>query len=353
MNVPLPQSRAPGQPQARSAFTLVEVLVSMVILAMMMLIITSVIGQAQKSWRAASSRVTQFREARQAFDTVTRNLRQATINSYRDYYYGGGTHAPSTMLEPPAGIKVWAELGIKFDRASQMVNGVGGAVNLPGHAVMFQAPLGKTAQALYDPLKNLLCARGYFVMFGSDSDYLPRKLAARLQPRYRYRLMEYQPNTENNSVYGPTLGEWTSIDYSKEQNVIHPVAENVVVMALGATFVTTQTNSNSTPDLASDSTNQIEFKYDSYVEGGGLGTAYRLPRSVQVVMVAIDEESASRMAQQMGNAAPNFAGAAGASFTNPTSLKDDLEKLTRYMQEKRMNYRVFSSSVLIMAAGGA
>ena len=338
-------------PLRRSAFTLVEVLVSMVILAMMMLIITSVIGQAQRSWRAASSRVTQFREARQAFDTVTRNLRQATINSRREYFYAGMKSFPDDPLQAPEGFRTTAELGIKFDRADAIVQGGGGSTNMPGHAVVFQAPLGKTAQQIYDPLNNLLCARGYFVMFGGDSGYVPRKLASRLQSKYRYRLMEYQPNTEDNTVYGASHTEWMTINYSAAQDFIHPVAENIVVMALGASFTPESSGSSKTPDLASKESNSFQYGYDSYHEGGGQGTAYRLPHTVQVVMVAMDEESASRLAQQTGSSAPDPVAASGASFTEPLKLKQDLDKLTQYMQSKRINYRVFSSSVLIMAAG--
>ena len=334
------------------AFTLVEVLVSMVILAMMMLIITSVISQAQKSWRTASSRVTQFREARQAFETVTRNLRQATINSYRDYTFGAAnTSVPDNPLDPPTGYKLQAQLGIKLDTAVNLVQGGGGSANLPGHAVIFQAPLGKTATIEFDPLNNLLCARGYFVMFGSDSDYVPRGLASRLQSKYRYRLMEYQPNTETNGVYGPTTGDWATINYGSEKDNIHPVAENIVMMALGASFTPATSGPTEAPDLASEQKNPIQYSYDSYQEAGNASSAYRLPHTVQVVMVAIDEASASIVAQKMGDAAPNPVGASGASFTEPTKLKEDLAKLTKYMQDQRINYRVFSSSVLILAAG--
>lgn len=333
----------------RHAFTLVEVLVSMVILAMMMLIITSVIGQAQRSWRAASSRITQFREARQAFDTVTRSLRQATINSRRDYFYANGAVVPQDPKEPPAGLKVTAELGIKIGRATTLFQGAGGPDIVPGHGIVFQAPLGKTGDVSYAALNNLLCSRGYFVMFGSDSEYVPRKLATRLESKYRYRLMEYQPNSEDNEVYGATNGAWTSVSYATSQADMHPVAENIVVMALGASF--TPAAGANQPDLAFNGAKSIKYSYDSYQETGGPGTAYRLPHTVQVVMVAMDEESASRIAGEMGTSAPNFVGASGASFTDPDKLKDDLERLTTYMQSKKVNYRVFSSSVLIMAAG--
>jgi len=105
-----------------------------------LLIITQVIGQAQRSWRSASSRVTQFREARIAFDTITRNLRQATLNSYRNFFYlSTGNQVPADVRETPDGYKRYAELGFRTDNAATIVSNAGGVDALPGHAVMFQA----------------------------------------------------------------------------------------------------------------------------------------------------------------------------------------------------------------------
>ncbi len=67
---------------APAAFTLIELLLSMTILTVLMLIVTNVISVVQKTWVRANSKVSEFREARGAFDTVARNLSQATLNTY-------------------------------------------------------------------------------------------------------------------------------------------------------------------------------------------------------------------------------------------------------------------------------
>lgn len=352
-------------PRYRQAFTLVEVLVSMVILAMMMLIITQVISQAQRSWRSASSRVTQFREARIAFDTITRNLRQATLNSYRNFYYtSSGTQVPVNVKEAPDGYARYAELGFRTDNAASIVSNAGGGDSLPGHAVMFQAPLGKSVTLSpttpqipkYDQLKSLLCIRGYFVRYSSDSAYVPAGLRGRLEEKYRYRLYEYRPPSEVNAAYsqaatGSPDGAWTNLNAATNASYIAPVAENIVLLILAPSF---------TDQAATGAANKISslergtlYSYNSFVGSSGGSVAveqHRLPRAVQVTLVAVDEESAKRLAEQNGGSSPNLLGKAGVTFSNPVSYDQDMNSLKQALTEMRMNYRVFSSTVFIPGA---
>ena len=336
-----------------TAFTLVEVLVSMVILAMMMLIITTVISQAQRSWKAASSKVSQFREARLAFDTITRTLRQASLDSHRTLMYGNETFS-TEPLQPPDGSGRTAHLGIKFGMASNLVDGGGSSSLLPGHAVVFQAPLGKTAMGEgtdtdISGLKNLLCVRGYFVEFGTDASFLPKELVSRLQPRYRYRLYEYQPNTENNTVYNISNGQgWTSIRKDDAKNTLRPIADNILMLGFAVSFALP---SGSEPRLAGSSVS-LEYNYDSY-NAPSDAMKHRLPRYVQVFMIAMDEESATRLAQIHNTSPPDSVRSSGATFTNPSQLygeSGDLARVRAYMDSQRLNYRIFNSSVLIMGS---
>lgn len=359
------QSGAMSSKLRPKAFTLVEVLVSMVILAMIMLIITQVIGQAQRSWQSASSRVTQFREARIAFDTITRNLRQATINSYRNFVYANNTQVPNDIKEAPVGYKRYAELGFRTDNAAVLVSGGGSSASLPGHGVVFQAPLGKSITPgeipgipLYDQLKSLLCIRGYFVRYSSDSAFVPVGLRGRLEEKNRYRLYEYRPPSEVNSAYseaasGASIGDWTTINSGAASQFIAPVAENIILLVLSPTFAQVEEDAAAPPRLSSRDQGGI-YSYNSYLGvTGAAGQAvepHRLPRSVQVSLVAIDEESAKRLADQNGTGAPDLLGKSGASFTNPDVFEQDMIKLKRTLSDMRLNYRVFSSTVFIPGA---
>ena len=73
--------------KVRDAFTLIELLVSMAILSLLLLLLAQLLDQVQQAWRYSEGRVSQFREARVAFDIITKNLSQASLNTYWDYEY--------------------------------------------------------------------------------------------------------------------------------------------------------------------------------------------------------------------------------------------------------------------------
>lgn len=68
-----------------AAFTLVEVLLSITVLSLIMTLLVNTLTVTQRVYTGAQSRVEQFREARVAFESITRRLSQATLNTYWDY----------------------------------------------------------------------------------------------------------------------------------------------------------------------------------------------------------------------------------------------------------------------------
>jgi len=334
---------------SKAAFTLVEVLVSMTILLMMLLIMTQVIGTTQKTWHAASSRLTQFREARTAFDTITRGLTQATLNPFRDFTYDGsnvlGSPPQGSPTAAPTGYAASADLGFRMGAASKIFTGFGAPNMMPGHAVIFQAPLGNTIVEAYRPLNSLLCVSGYFVLFGTDLNYLPMGLVGRLQPRSRYRLYQYLPTTESNPVYNDIAtgkpADWVTVDSATSTADIRPVAENILALVLAPSFPGAA--GGALVPLGHSPPGTI-YDFNSYLDALHKN---QLPSSVQVVMVAMDEESASRIEQQFGTGAPTLF---GATFTNADNLDADLREVREALAKLRVNFRIFSSTVFIPAA---
>lgn len=334
-------------------FSLVEVLVSMTILLGILLIITQVISSAQQTWRRASQRLSQFREARTAFDTITRGLSQAAIMSYRtyDYGYGGPPGVPKSPLQAPTGYTTTAQLGIVMGQSNSIFTGLGGSTMSPGHAVVFQAPMGYTLNADYRQLNRLMCVRGYYVLFGNDSQYLPQGLTGSLQTKFRYRLWEYQPPAETNMVYAPNQSTaWTKVAQGDMQpvqgvNTVRPVAENILTLVLAPSFGTSSSSTGSVVTV-NQNTTPAHYDFNSYTPAD-TKLKYHLPTSVQVVMVAIDEESAIRLAQEYGSNPPQLY---SASFTNPSSMANDLKIVRESLLKHHVNFRVFSSSVTIPAA---
>jgi uncharacterized protein (TIGR02599 family) len=219
--------------------------------------------------------------------------------------------------------------------------------------------MGKSATASYQKLSSLLNVRGYFVHFGSDREYMPSALANRLQPKNRYRLFEYRPMTEDPGD-GKTMtddqfraGAWATI--SSHSKHLMPVAENIITVAMGFSFAAPETatiQDLGSPATAKDSNSSYFAGYDSFSGKtvGGTGAAMekgKLPRAVQVIMVALDEESASRVAQKNESGPPGALARVGSLFTDPVSFERDIETMAKSMLELHLNYRVFSSIILI------
>ncbi|MDB6137138.1 MAG: Verru Chthon cassette protein [Verrucomicrobiaceae bacterium] len=328
-----------------TGFTLVEVLVSMTILLMMMLIITQVIGTAQQTWRQASTRLSQFREARTAFDTITRGLSQATLNPYRtyDYGYGGPAGIPKDALQAPVNYVRTAELGLVMGSAGSIFTGFGAGNVTPGHAVLFQAPLGYTNTPAYRPLNRLLCVRGYFVYFSNDIDYLPQGLAGRIESKSRFRLYEYQPTTETDTVYtANNTAKWTTVQKSVAMPDIRPVAENIVTLIMAPSFESSTSAGNVA--VLGQTTPAANYAFNSYTDPN---YHYHLPTSIQVVMIAMDEGSAVKLAGQFGNSPPQLF---STTFITPATLFNDLKQAREAMLKLHINFRIFSSVVSIPAA---
>lgn len=338
------------QDLARSkGFTLVELMVSMTILVVLMAMIAQVIGQVQRAWSSASSRVSQFREARKAYDRITRNLSQATLNTYVQYVYAnaGDPRVPpsSTLRASPTGYARYSELQFMCGPAANIVGGTS-AIH-PGHAIFFQAPLGTTSLDFSIP--TALNAVGYFVEFESDVTYRPSFLTGKVDPRFRYRLMEYRPPTENNAIYnrnqrtnqasgGSTNNYWV-VD---QAGWSRPVAENIALLTFSPRLaktdaVTTDPTSIAPSYIYNSSANPLQTPQQAQ--------DYQLPPMVEVTMVAISETSASIL-NEAGDAPPLDI-SSFFSQADATSNAGQINRLQDELNSRRINYRIFTSTVPI------
>ncbi|WP_156346096.1 prepilin-type N-terminal cleavage/methylation domain-containing protein [Verrucomicrobium spinosum] len=74
--------RCGGGAQAPCGFTLIELMLSVAILAVMVLMLTSVLSNMQNVVARSQAQVEEFEDARLAFESMARKLSQATLNSY-------------------------------------------------------------------------------------------------------------------------------------------------------------------------------------------------------------------------------------------------------------------------------
>ncbi len=376
-SLPLPTGR--WRRSVARAFTLVEILVSLGVLAILLLISAEVIGTVQTTWTSTNARVSQFREARTAFDIITRNLSQATLNTYLDYdnnYLASADPSAATTTAPTRYVRksdlrfVSGAAGTGGPSGNGLVPAGGGAGILPGHAVFFQAPLGVSHDPSFAGLDRLLCGRGYFVQFTSDEFFRPEFIASS-NLRYRYRLMEYSPPAEQNLIYSDpaTKSAWMNLagiplqqgETALNRSLTRPVADNIVALVispmidLSATGAAAASGSRSSTLIAEDFNYDTEqVKLANQIGLGPQGTQYLLPPLVRVVLVAIDENSADRLSQTSGSpGTPPFGTQISELITTrpAAQLNQTLEDIGRILREEyRVNYRIFSATVSLRGA---
>jgi uncharacterized protein (TIGR02599 family) len=336
-----PVVTAASQPKPRRryrGFTLPELLVAMTVLSILLLMLTELLNQVQKTWTYSENRISQFREARVGFDVITKNLSQASLNTYWDY----DRDSDGKVLR----YKRQSELNFITDKSSKL--------SLQGdtltHALFFQAPLGRSDR--YNNLSALYNARGYYVEFGDDKKYKPSFVQA--APKYRYRLMEYLPPAEENQIYNdgdeeryedsdPIYDKWFNY---KMDEFTHPLADNIIALVLSPR--------ESVGDVGSDSdASKIapDYSYNSNQPNARFSgkPPQQVPPLVKVTMVAIDEASAIRF-EQGGSQPPQIASAVAGLFESANNFNKDIESLESSLRDSGVNYRVFSSMVPIRSS---
>jgi uncharacterized protein (TIGR02599 family) len=210
-----------------------------------MVLVLSTVEQTQRVWSRAQSKVSQFQSARNAFDSLTRRLSQATLNTYyRAFDQDITTETAAFAYTRESELHFLTGPTAKI-MTSPMLKGISDDANTayPTHGIFFMAPLGYTQErdksisstyvARFRNLNSALTATGYFIEHGEDPD-VPKSLrdAGLIPSKKRFRLMELDVPTENLSIYrrpldGPVGGSGGS-DLRKYRNDPQILNENKV-----------------------------------------------------------------------------------------------------------------------------
>ena len=340
-----------------SGFTLVELLVSTALIALVALLLVTMTNSTASTWRYTTGRIEQFRGADTAFEAMTRRLSQATLNTYWDYD------------SPTKPTKYLRQSDLRFIAGGMTVAG-GGAkplltnspVRRPTQGVFFQAPLGYVDDAAnFSGLDNLLNTWGYYVEFRDEVIARPAFIS---QPaRYRYRLMELMQPSNSLSIYNFTSGKaatYTAKDWFSAALptsavapvattppppplLAHALADNVIALVVLPKL-------SKKDETSTGKTLSKDYSYDSTSTDTDpdINPKSQLPPIVQVTLVAIDEISAARMAN--GLTPPALDASLDAIFLNSTKFDADLVTLQKTLTDQRISYRVFTSNVSIRGA---
>lgn len=333
-----------------SGFTLVELLLSMTILSILLVMVTSVIAEVQKAWKQTSAKVSQFREARRAFDILKRNLSQATLNTYLLAKYNNPDNPFSPFRDNgqeiedavPLAYNRYSELQFVVNQSATLIAGGDPAIT-PGHAVFFQAPLGFSGK--YSNLPTTLNGRGYYVKFGDDSAYRPPFLPDTVPLKFRYRLMEYAPPAEQNKVYDPASATVQSDWFPAAELAAwsRPIADNIVTLILSPKRPVADNTTGDPRDIAP------AYAYNSVDSGTGstpqAATAHVLPPEVEVLMAVIDEASASNLALFQGSTPPLAFN--GFTEANENQFRRDITMLEQALVAAKVNFRIFTATVTL------
>jgi len=357
----------------RRGFTLLEVLTSSALIVLVMMFLMTSVDQTRRTINSTTARINQFQAARAGFEAMTRNLSQATLNTYWDLDFNGSV---------PIRYRRQSDLHFVMDQAANLGLPNSTSGRYPTHAVFFQAPIGLTtsasltnpAQRKYSYLNNLLSVIGYYIEWNEDTsvpNFIANSATQIVPKRYRYRLMEVIQPGEYNMVYNnsnyttiPNASVSPASPYATPRDWIpcalgqrdmpsaifptgtkslrvnsgHLLAENVVAMIM---VPKVSDRDRSAPDAINDLTdtygydsrpmaaykNQVRDTPATLVRDNLNGSLtpmqrkqmHQLPPVIQVTMVAIDEESAVRL-QNYSKEPPDWSGDLFKKCTNQTAL---------------------------------
>ncbi len=330
---------------ASAGFTLVELMVSSALIAVVAGLVFSLTASTSAIWRRTTGSVEQFRGANLAFEAMTRRLSQATLNTYWDY-----------SPKPPAvPTKYVRESDLRFLTGKMETIMTLVTPHRPTHAVFFQAPTGYVSNtANFGGLENLLNLSGYYIEFSDDLALRPPFITTAIAPpRSRYRLMELLQPSESLNVYKYTLSsiggtynrkDWVQAAVVQKPSLAHVLADNVIALII-------QPKLSKKDEVATGKVLTKDYTYDTTntaITDPDINPKNQLPPVVQVTLVAIDEPSAAKIAN--GTIPPAFDTTLNTLFTDTAKYDADVTTLQQTLNSQRISYRVFTSNVGIRAA---
>jgi uncharacterized protein (TIGR02599 family) len=346
----------------------------MVVVALLLTLVAQILSDTQSVWNRTRARTVQFRDARVAFETMTRRLSQTTLNSYWGYRTGADGNPVLYQRE--------SELHFVCGPAPTLIGKMVNDRPTAGHGVCFQAPLSLTAggQPQIERMEDLMNAWGYYVEFCSDLPRRPGFLARdteRNPERRRFRLMEFRLPAEQLDLYRlvddpvnnlrpqmpwieaqtaqPKLYEWFTNHLAKNAE---PIADNVLAFLVQPVIPRLNPNQATAAEQAIASAPLYDTRRHQWENPGqppgdlAKLTRHQLPPELRLTLVALDENSwMSLPDREQGNAQSNLTELVNVHlFRSPAGFATDIQRLQEELRRHKLEHRIFTTTVPIRAA---
>jgi uncharacterized protein (TIGR02599 family) len=316
-----------------TALTLVELLVTLTILLVMLVGILEFVTMVEGAWKSGST--DPFAEAENAFETMARNLAAATLEPYQDYADRTGQFQTAAGFVPDH-LTRRSDLDFICGPSGNTGGLLAASKRITaGSAVFFLAPTGYTQSFSHSGMERLLNALGYFVEFGDDTS-APAFILPTTHS-WRWRLRQVLQPAESLQIFATTDSTtWVQplVQAGASTSVL---AENVITLIILPERSATDTGTPLSPD----------FRYDSRDASQPL-TRHQLPPRLRLVLVAIDETSAQRLALQYGSTPPPLVPA--ALFQTASQLDTELGSLDAMLTAQKIGHRIFQRHLLLPSA---
>jgi uncharacterized protein (TIGR02599 family) len=361
-------------PRRDSSFTLVEMLVAIAILTVLFVLAAQVIARTSSIWLYSTSKMSQSREARVAFNSLTSRLSKATVDQYYGYTnYNAGTSAAPVYV--PGTYVRRSEVRFISGPSSTVCSNLTATAT---HSVFFVAPLGIVSDtADYSGLPSLLNVCGYYIQWTNVDLDRPAILPG--TGIYRFRLMQFVQPAEQMSVYSQTIPNaptpayspspgpavtgggagnaptysfvttspsWEITAMNNSSSGIRQLANNVIALLLLPARNFTDTSGTISPG----------FTYNSEIANSNpaISPLNRTPPVMRVVMYTLDDKSAQKLTQSA--TVPNLYVDTSNNplfidptklfpVTSPTADIGDLARFEASLSAKKLTYRRFDATV--------
>ncbi len=333
--MPLSCPLAPRTRRELRSFTLVEVLVTLAVLLVILIALAKAMDGVDRAWKSGAA--DPFAPAQDAFETIAGHLADATLETYGDYADTSGNF-PTNAAFVADHLARRSDLAFTCGPASGAAGLLAASQRTTaGSAVFFAATEGITQSYANEGLGHLLNDMGYFVEFGDDNSKPAFMLS--FAHRYRWRLQQVEQPSETLQVYSSSSSSAWIQQLVPTGAAMSTLAENVIALVVLPDRNATDTGTALSPSYSYDSRNSANTT-----------TLNQLPPRLILVLVAIDEVSAARLAAQNGAIAPSLIAPHLFQVGTPAQLTQDLATLDASLTAQKIGHRIFQREIQLPSA---